>query len=230
MYRPSTLRRAAIALSGTVLAVAAPMAAVTASPATTGVDNQPQTVSFFSSPPQNAVYDEFSYAVDAKASSGLPVTLSIAPEAASACSLQGSTVLFTGTGTCIVLADQAGDGYWQPAEQASQSFVIAKATPLLGGFTVMKGPFGLTPSTFEANLQRRALIGWTSGPVAGEALTFYVAGQRMCSGTTDRDGNATCTATIGLVNALNESSYTVVYAGTADYNGSKATGELRNGL
>jgi hypothetical protein len=226
MSRPLVLHRAFLALAGAVLVLVGAASAGSASPVSQ-VDRHPQTVSFGTLPPDAAIYGEGVYSVVARATSGLPVTLSIAPDAAGVCALSDSTVMFTGAGTCTVLADQAGDDYWLPAEQVSQSFVIGKATPTLGAYSASKGVVGLTPTTFSADLRRRLVIGSPSGPIAGEVVTFTVAGRAMCSATTNSDGVATCDATIGLRNALNESSYGAVYDGSTNYWGVTATGSLR---
>src|SRR4051794_13676894 len=102
-----------ITLAGAVLVVLGLGTAGTASPVSQ-VDKHPQTVSFGTLPPDAPIYGEGAYSLVARATSGLPVTLSIAPDAATVCSLSDSTVTFTGVGTCTVLADQPGDDYWLP--------------------------------------------------------------------------------------------------------------------
>src|SRR6202012_3544018 len=67
-----------------------------------------QTVSFQSTAPSPGVIGT-TYDVSASASSGLPVQLSIDPSSTSgSCSVSGTTVTFTGAGTCVVDADQSG--------------------------------------------------------------------------------------------------------------------------
>ena len=92
------------------------------------VGKAPQTVSFSSAAPGAAVFGGPDYTVAASASSGLAVSLSVDPGSAAVCSLAGSSVSLLGAGTCVVLADQAGDAVFQPAAQAQQAFAVAKAS------------------------------------------------------------------------------------------------------
>lgn len=85
-----------------------------------------QTINFTSSAPGNAHIGDPVYAPIASASSGLPVTLSIDASAASVCSLTGGNVSFTASGTCVINADQAGDGAYNAAPQVQQIFLVSK--------------------------------------------------------------------------------------------------------
>jgi hypothetical protein len=82
-----------------------------------------QTVTIDSTPPLPAIVGS-TYTVLATASSGLPVALTIDAAASAVCTIAGSVVTFTGTGTCIVHADQSGDATFSAAPQATQSFAI----------------------------------------------------------------------------------------------------------
>ena len=88
-----------------------------------------QTISFTSSPPGGAVVGGPTYTVTATATSGLPVTLTIAAGSAGICTLSGSTVTFVGAGTCTINANQAGNGTHQAAPQVQQSFTVNAAAP-----------------------------------------------------------------------------------------------------
>src|SRR5439155_21451786 len=74
---------------------------------------EPQTISFTSTPPEGATVGGTTYTVEAAATSGLPVRFSSGTPGV--CSVSGATVSFAtvsfvGAGSCIVLADQEGDG------------------------------------------------------------------------------------------------------------------------
>jgi uncharacterized repeat protein (TIGR02543 family) len=58
--------------------------------------------------------------------SGNPVTFSLDPSS-SGCSISGATVSFTGVGTCVIDADQAGNSDYTAAAQNSQSITIGRA-------------------------------------------------------------------------------------------------------
>lgn len=94
------------------------------------VGRAPQTISFLSTPPSPALADGPTYLVAAAASSGLPVSLSLAPGSASACKLSGATVTFSRAGTCTVAADQAGDEDHAPAPRALQTIVVVEPSVL----------------------------------------------------------------------------------------------------
>jgi PKD repeat protein len=83
-----------------------------------------QSITFTSIAPSGATIGGPAYAVAASASSGLPVTLSIDASASSVCRLIGSAVSFTGTGPCVIDADQDGNAAYLPAPQAQQSFAV----------------------------------------------------------------------------------------------------------
>jgi hypothetical protein len=105
-----------------------------------------QAISFTSSPPGSATVGG-SYAVSATGGpSGSPVTFTIDPSSsAGACSISGSSVSFTGTGTCQVDANQAGGNGYAAAAQVSQSFSIA-AKPSSGGSGGSSGSSGSSGS------------------------------------------------------------------------------------
>jgi len=84
-----------------------------------------QTITFTSTAVGAAVGGP-TYTVTATASSGLPVTFTIDASAASVCSITGSTVSFIGAGTCVIDANQPGNGNYNAAPQAQQSFAVAK--------------------------------------------------------------------------------------------------------
>ena len=87
-----------------------------------------QAITFTSTAPSGSVFGG-TYSVSATGGgSGNPVTFSIdSSSTAGACSLSGSTVSFTGTGTCVIDADQAGSADYGSAAEVQQSFTIAPA-------------------------------------------------------------------------------------------------------
>lgn len=58
------------------------------------------------------------------ASSGLPVTISISTESSNICRITGNIVSFNAPGTCLLLADQAGNEEYLAANQASHSITV----------------------------------------------------------------------------------------------------------
>lgn len=110
---------------------------------------------------------------------------------------------------------------------ANYSFMFDPGTLTVGrtGTELTAQPLGLVRSlltvsaTMSANL--RSELGQ---PLAGERVTFTMGG-RSCSGTTDGNGNASCS--LSLISALlNPGSYTAGYAGSSTSEPSSATGRI----
>jgi hypothetical protein len=83
------------------------------------VSMQAQTIAF--SPPATASYPGPTVALTASASSGLPVSFSLASGPAS---LSGNVLTFTGPGSVAVTASQAGNGQWLPAIPVTGSIAV----------------------------------------------------------------------------------------------------------
>ena len=85
-----------------------------------------QTIEITESAPVSAVYDE-TFTVAATASSGLPVTYSSGNT--DICTVDGAEfTMVSGTGTCVVQYDQAGDGNYSAAPQVTEDVNATKAT------------------------------------------------------------------------------------------------------
>ena len=68
--------------------------------------------------------------------SGNPVVITVDASAAGFCSINGSgLVSFIGVGTCVVDANQGGNGNWNAAPQAQQSFAIKNNQTITFGTT-----------------------------------------------------------------------------------------------
>jgi virginiamycin B lyase len=159
----------------------------------------PQTITFTSTPPSKAVYGG-SYTVSATATSGLSVNFSIdTASTAGACSINGSGVVsFTGVGTCMIDANQAGNADWLPAPQAQQSFTIGQApqtitftstpptSPAFGStYTVFATGGGSgNPVTFGINPESNGEV----CVISGSTVTFIGAGS--CIIDASQAGNA----------------------------------------
>ena len=82
-----------------------------------------QTINFTSPAPEDATVGGPTYTPTATATSTLPVTFSIDPTATSVCSISGGEVSFLANGTCVIDAEQAGNGAYLAATQ-QQSFDV----------------------------------------------------------------------------------------------------------
>src|SRR5207302_8260710 len=123
-----------------------------------------QTIGFTSSAPADAKVGGTTYTVTATASSTLPVTFTIDALAASVCSISGSTVSFIGAGTCVIDANQAGDGNFNTAPQAQQSFAVGKSdqtitfTSAAPGSAKVGGPTYTVTATASSGLDRESVV------------------------------------------------------------------------
>ncbi|WP_146076611.1 HYR domain-containing protein [Rathayibacter sp. AY1A7] len=90
-----------------------------------------QTVAFTSTAPSTATSGDTLTPTATGGASGLPVTIG----ATGACTLADGVVTFAGSGTCTVTADQAGDGRYAAAAQASQTVAVTQlaGTVAFGG-------------------------------------------------------------------------------------------------
>lgn len=88
-----------------------------------------KAVTYTSTPPVDAVVGG-SYGGTANGgASANPVVFTIdTTSTTGACSVAGVIVSFTGAGTCVLNAEQAGDAAYSAAETAQQSFTVGKAT------------------------------------------------------------------------------------------------------
>jgi hypothetical protein len=189
------------------------------------VDKADQTIAFTSTPPAHAVVGDAPYSVSASASSGLPVTYSVAAASTGVCSVSGSTVTLLAGGTCTIAADQSGNDNYNAAPQVTQSFTVSKAPTALVAAAVKKkllSALRLRPLTFTATLTRAD----THAPLQGKSVSFSVSGHVACRATTNLNGVATCQADINLIGGLLANSYTASFAGDAGYLASKAIGKL----
>jgi len=155
-----------------------------------------QTITFTSTAPGSATVGGPTYAVSASASSGLAVTFSAAASSAGICTVSGSTVSFAGPGTCTVNANQAGNGSYNPAPQAQQSFAVGKAAQTISftstapGGAVVGGPTYNVSATASSGLAVAFSIAPASAGVctiSGSTVSFVAAG--TCTVNADQAGN-----------------------------------------
>ncbi|HET9051862.1 MAG TPA: hypothetical protein VFO60_09165, partial [Candidatus Dormibacteraeota bacterium] len=134
--------------------------------------------------------------------SGNPVTFTIDAGATSICSISAATVSFTGAGTCLVDANQAGNATYNAAPQAQQSFVVGMgsqaitftSTPpsgaAVGGptytVTAVGGGSG-NPVTFTIDASASTVCA-----ISGAAVSFTGVG--TCTIDADQAGNASYNA------------------------------------
>jgi MBG domain-containing protein len=140
-----------------------------------------QSIMFTSTPPANPVYGGTYLLTATGGASGNPVIFSIDPfSTIGACSLAGAAASFTGTGKCIIDANQAGNGDYSAAAQVQQSISIAKA-PLSVNANNVSVVYGHTPTLSYT------LAGFVNGDTVASA---NVTGKGACSIATGTPSDA----------------------------------------
>jgi hypothetical protein len=166
-------------------------------PFTLTVVQQSQTISYTSAAPL-ATVDGPTYAVTATATSGLSVAFTIDASASAVCTIAGSTVSFIGVGTCVIDANQAGDGTFSAAPQVQQSFVVgqgsqtisftstAPAAAVFGGptYTVTATATSGLPVTFAIDASASSVCS-----IAGSAVSFIGVGTCVVNANQAGDAN-----------------------------------------
>ncbi|WP_099608236.1 choice-of-anchor U domain-containing protein [Vibrio coralliilyticus] len=131
------------------------------------------------------------FAISATATSGL--TVSFASSTPSVCTISGPYVAIGATGTCTIVASQAGDGTYDPAPDVSQSTTIAKDTQSI--LFPNPGPQNLADSSLTLSAVTTANLSVTFGSnttsvctVSGTTLSFVASG--LCTVYADQAGDS----------------------------------------
>ena len=108
------------------------------------IKRNPQTITFGTAPSGPLV--GASGSVSASASSGLPVTLTVASSSSAVCSIAGgsstspATVSYDAAGSCVIDANQAGNGTYAAAAQKTQTLTIKRNPQTITFGTAPSGP------------------------------------------------------------------------------------------
>ncbi|WP_137934850.1 Ig-like domain repeat protein [Mesorhizobium comanense] len=166
-----------------------------------------QTIGFTSAAPTDASVGGTPYMISAasNAPAGAGLTVSYSRDSSSTgCDLTGNTVTFTGTGTCRINADQAGDANWNAASQIQQSFAVGQATPTLAVSASDSNPVLGSPVTLTAEL---------TGSASPTGIVTFKDGSTML-GTGTISGTTATYSTSAL--AVGAHTITAEYAGDAN--------------
>ncbi|HET6166628.1 MAG TPA: hypothetical protein VFE07_07345 [Marmoricola sp.] len=154
-----------------------------------------QTVSFTSSPTSPTYGGTYALTATGGAS-GSPIEFGSSTP--SVCTVSGSTASFVHAGTCTLTADQAGSQYYDAAPQATQQFVVAKATQTItfssvaptgvvvggpGYMPVATGGGSGSPVTFSIDASATGICS-----ISGGVVTFQHVG--TCVIDADQAGDA----------------------------------------
>jgi hypothetical protein len=153
-------------------------------PVTPRAPKADQTISF--GPLPSKTYGDPDFAVGASASSGLPVSFT----PTGSCTVGGATVHLTGAGTCTLTASQAGDGTYNPAPGASQSFAIAKASQTILFGPVSSRTYGDGDFGVSATASSGLVVSFTaSGTCTVTGITVHPTGAGTCTLTASQAGD-----------------------------------------
>jgi hypothetical protein len=113
----------------------------------TRVGNAPQTIAFGTLSNVDITYGVAPFAISATSTSGLAV--SFASSTPFVCTITSGTVSVFGTGTCTIIASQAGNATYAAAATVPQSFTVSVVTPVATTVTPNSAPIhsGATPVT-----------------------------------------------------------------------------------
>jgi hypothetical protein len=151
-----------------------------------------QTIMFDALPNLSPSAPDFT--VSATSDSGLPVSYS----AGGSCTISGSTVHITGTGTCTITASQAGDLVFKPATPVLQTFVIGPTVTndAPGGVVSVQYSDSLNP-TVTISASDEAALGSTFTAVS----TGFPAGMSLAIDSTSDDSTLPGTRTWKVIGA-----------------------------
>ena len=168
-----------------------------------------QTISFTGAP-ETAVYNS-TFPVSATASSELAVTIT----ASGACSINGLTVTMTsGTGTCMLAANQAGNTDYAPAPQANASTTAEKAPTI----TTITSNAPNPSLTGQAVTVSASVTG--NGTPTGSVQVNASTGEN-CTIISLTAGAGSCQITFQTVESP---TLTAVYSGDSNFSTSTSTG------
>jgi hypothetical protein len=193
------------------------------------VNKAEQFITF--APLAGKTYGDADFSVSATASSGLPVSFSIASGPAT---ISGSTVHITGAGTVTVRASQGGDGNYNAAPDVDQAFEVAKANQAIVFAALPDKTYGDSPFTVSATggasgnaVTFNASGNCTSGGLNGGTITITQAGPCTVTASQAGNGNYNAAADVPRSFTINQAAATISvsgYTGTYDGNAHGATG------
>jgi len=157
----------------------------------------------------------------ATASSGLAVSYSsLTPNV---CTVSGTTVSYDNVGTCTVAADQAGNGSYDAARQATQSVEVAKAIQTIAVTSTAPAP---------AYVKGTSAVAATGG-ASGKAVAITVGPSNVCTVTDNVVrfvGVGICTVTANQAgNAAYEAAAPVSQSVKVDYRFEGFLDPVKNG-
>ncbi|MEG5147019.1 hypothetical protein QUB27_30240, partial [Microcoleus sp. AT8-B6] len=134
-------------------------------------------------------FGEAPFALTATATSGLSISYRIVSGPAT---VSGNTITLTGTGLVTVEANQDGNGQFNAAPPATQSFAVAKAVQTISFAALANRVFGDAPFAISASASSALPVTFSiiSGPAAISGNTITLTGAGTVTIRAAQDGNA----------------------------------------
>jgi Pro-kumamolisin, activation domain/Bacterial Ig-like domain (group 3) len=156
----------------------------------------------------------------ATASSGLPVTYSVT---SGPCAVSGSTLTATAAGSCIVAADQAGNGTFTAAAEVTGTVTVTQAGQVITFGALSDAVFGSAPFTVSATGGASASPVTFSSltaavcTVSGSTVTLVSAGTCTIEADQAGDANFSAAAPVARSFAVAKASQTITFPAIASF-------------
>jgi hypothetical protein len=133
-------------------------------------------------------YGEADFTISATATSGEPVSFA---QKSGKCTVSGSTVHITGSGSCTITASQAGNADYNAAPELSETFNIHAASQTITFPAIANQSYGGEPFPLEASASSGLTVSYTaSGPCEISGETVVTTGVGTCEVTASQQGSA----------------------------------------
>jgi hypothetical protein len=146
-----------------------------------------QTITF--GPLSNKTFGDAPFALNATASSGLPVSYKIVSGPAT---VSGNTVTITGAGAVTIEASQTGNTNYGAASPVQQSFTVAKASQIISFAAIPGKTYGDAPFVLNALASSGLPVSFrvVSGPATISGTTVTLTGTGTVTIEASQAGNA----------------------------------------
>src|SRR5271157_2772241 len=186
---------------------------------TVTVTSYPQSITFTTNAPSSEVYNG-QFTVAATATSGLTVAFT----SSGACSNSGATYTMTsGTGTCSVIANQAGNSNYAAAPQVTQTVNATPASQSIswnqqGPYTYGQSPVALTATGGASGNAVTYTVNSGPGSVSGSTLTITGAGSIVITANQAGNTNYSAAPAVQQTIVVNKASQTITFTTNAPSN------------
>jgi hypothetical protein len=183
---------------------------------TTTATTSAQTITFTQAAPSSANYKS-TFPVAASSTSGLKVVLSVDAGSAGVCSLASGTVtMLSGTGTCTIDANQAGNSHYGAAPQAQTSATAQEIAQTIS-FTELAPSTASYNSTFYVAAKSTSGLAVALSVDAGSAGICTLEAQSTQSGVTTGRVKVLATGRVKVLIVAGTCAIDANQAGNANY-------------